>query len=128
MRLCVIRGKPSCSNGSYISHPLKVFFFFFYQNGTEKPNVIRWEYFGIFFIFVIFYDKTACSIFTFAWFIAISFSFLCSSFFFFQTVFLEAVEFFWIFSLFSETWLRVGLKVCLLTYSCWYTLAWTSKL
>lgn len=57
MRLCVIRRKPSCSNGSYISHPQEGFFFF-YQNGTEKPNVIRWKYFGIFFIFVIFYDKT----------------------------------------------------------------------
>lgn len=128
MRLCVIRGKPSCSNGSYISHPLKGFFFFFYQNGTEKPNVIRWEYFGIFFIFVIFYDKTACLIFTFAWFIAISFSFLCTSFFFFSNCLFRSSRIFLIFSLFSETWLRVGLKVCLLTYSCWYTLAWTSKL
>lgn len=101
MRLCVIRGKPSCSNGSYISHPLKVFFFLPERHRKAKRNPLGIfrnisEYFlySLYFmtrLLVRYLPLPDLSLFLFLFYVLLSF--------FFQTVFLEAVEFLDIFSI-----------------------------
>lgn len=96
-------GKRSCSSESYINHPMKSSSLERHRKAKRNPLEISQNLFFVSVIF-FFYYKTACSIFNLCLIFRCFFFLL---FLFFLTAYLEAVDFFGHFSLFSETPLRV---------------------
>lgn len=95
-------GKRSCSSESYVNHPMKSSSLERHRKAKRNPLEISQN---LFFISVIFFiTRLPVRYLPLPDFMAVSFFFY---FFFFKTAYLEAVDFFGHFPLFSETPLRV---------------------